>query len=380
MLAFGFNLVTGVPTVRPVHAVGYKGSREVTIRGTKYALPAHTVVDELNDRMYTSSLTLIGSTTDAQRHALNGRAGVEPTSSVTSVPELAHMVHSSIVQAQVADMQSGRFTAALTHSVESYRVSALDSLSTSKEFRDAVATLPTNYDELGEDGTTTGVRTQYRNFIMLYGTHYIEQVLVGGRVQLEASVETCVAFDDLVAHTDAVTAIELALADGAAQNMANFDGVYHGLAPTMSLTGGTEASMDDGGLNAWATSVHGRPQAIGYQLRDIRDAMDAGIVKTNMGRALNAYYAEVSASSNVAAQDTGSGSGDSSGSGSGSGESQSGRVEVTVAPDDDGVGCVPITNAASWSRVGGGTGLNMLMRACVVSFCALLVSALSVGV
>ena len=59
-----------------------------------------------------------------------------------------------------------------------------------------------------------------------YGTHYVDQVVVGGRVELEASVETCVTFAALQAHTDGVTAIELALADGAATGMESFDGVY----------------------------------------------------------------------------------------------------------------------------------------------------------
>ena len=91
----------------------------------------------------------------------------------------------------------------------------------------------------------------------------MEKVLVGGQVDLEATIETCVDVPTLRGNVDAVTAIELALADGAAEGMADFSGVYHGLAPTMRLRGGTEASMDSGGLSAWATSVHTRPLAIG---------------------------------------------------------------------------------------------------------------------
>ena len=222
---------------------------------------------------------------------------------------------------------------------------------------------------------------------------------MGGQVDLEATIETCVDVPTLRGNVDAVTAIELALADGAAEGMADFSGVYHGLAPTMRLRGGTEASMDSRGLSAWATSVHTRPQAIGcvqctaavggcfdvclpphvrvcthrYTLRDIRDAVSVAAVKANLGQyvihnqpAVRAWcahlwlvcvcvaraggFAQLHSDRSHVARALQAYYDEAAAPAATSGSTVGGRTDVTVAPDGDGVGCTEAKNAAASGR------------------------------
>ncbi|XP_034543371.1 perforin-1-like [Notolabrus celidotus] len=94
--------------------------------------------------------------------------------------------HSAVYNFAAAKSREDRYTfsshmALCAH--YSYRVSNSPALSS--EFSKDIATLPMNYN--------SATRAQYKQIIQTYGTHYIRQALLGGRLRRVTSTRTCLS-------------------------------------------------------------------------------------------------------------------------------------------------------------------------------------------
>lgn len=120
-----------------------------------------------------------------------------------------------------------------------------------------------------------------------YGTHYITGVVLGGRVELTASAQLCEALE-LFDRPDVVGALEVALAAGGeVEAVEALVGTYAELSRSTAVVGGSRATLEGQGLEAWAESVvesGGEVEVIGVRLAPITDAMSDTGARAFVGR------------------------------------------------------------------------------------------------
>uniref|UniRef100_A0A671LIP7 Uncharacterized protein n=1 Tax=Sinocyclocheilus anshuiensis TaxID=1608454 RepID=A0A671LIP7_9TELE len=192
---------------------------------------------------------------------------------------------------------SKQLSSALHHSVDSlmksstYRVADHPELST--EFSRHLQRLPTQYDE--------ETKPLYRRTIDTYGTHYIRQVHLGGRVRRVTAFRTCLATLKGLSETDIKNCLNIELKDyfGVPSNNMSM-GFYQGFMTHKIEVLGGEKYFPDLVLNQspaeaysnWVKSLHDNPEVISYPIFPLYHLVADPEVSANLKRAVTAYIDE----------------------------------------------------------------------------------------
>lgn len=187
----------------------------------------------------------------------------------------------------------------------SYRLTDHPELST--EFSKHLQRLPTQYDDIA--------KPLYRRTIDTYGTHYIRQVHLGGRVRRATAFRTCLATLKGFSETEIKNClnIELKMALGFLPANVSFSnkcsqifkddismGFYRGfMTHKIEVLGGEKYFPDlvlhqspaDAYLN-WMMSLHDNPDVISYAIFPLHHLVTDPEVSANLRRAVTEYIEE----------------------------------------------------------------------------------------
>ncbi|MEQ2201752.1 hypothetical protein XENOCAPTIV_017468 [Xenoophorus captivus] len=213
--------------------------------------------------------------------------------------------HSSVYNFASERTIEDRYTFSM-HSVTcahyGFRVSSTPSLSS--EFKTHLSSLPSQY--------TSTTAAAYKDVLNTYGTHYIRQVHLGGRMRRVTSSRTCLSSLNWLTSDAVHSCLSKGVAVGLGkiklssvstscskvlQNYNSFTGYASGLHQHYTeVSGGNGWSgefaisqNDSTGFSTWLKSLKDHPDVVSYSLRPLYELMPSNSQKSGMKVAIQQY-------------------------------------------------------------------------------------------
>nr|XP_046227201.1 perforin-1-like [Scatophagus argus]XP_046227208.1 perforin-1-like [Scatophagus argus] len=215
--------------------------------------------------------------------------------------------HSNVYKFATARTREDRYSF-ITHRITCthyhYRVSSRPPLSS--EFSQDLANLPSHYDDSTKD--------QYKNLVLTYGTHYIRQVCLGGRLRRVSAARTCLStlngFSESKVHSCLSEGINIGLGVGVSGSQQSCDTVLQNRDLSNSfnasvhqhytdLVGGIgwsgEFSLNHSnsqGYKNWLDTLKDHPDIVSYSLRPMWELAPNETQKAGIQAAIEQYLAD----------------------------------------------------------------------------------------
>ncbi|KAJ8286675.1 hypothetical protein GJAV_G00041870 [Gymnothorax javanicus] len=188
-----------------------------------------------------------------------------------------------------------------------YRYRVLDSPPLSLEFRRQLDSLPQEYN--------LNNRYLYKRFINTYGTHYIQQVSLGGRLTRLNAIRTCLASVNSHSATEVKDCLATSFSVGLGffdpsvathqcrSLLNNYDSKMgshlHYLKHITEVIGGNNwlgevslTKVDSAGFQSWLTSLKDAPQVVSYSLFPLHELIPNPVIRENVKTAIKEYLRE----------------------------------------------------------------------------------------
>ncbi|XP_047433359.1 perforin-1-like [Mugil cephalus] len=212
--------------------------------------------------------------------------------------------HSNIYNFAKQRSSEDRFsfsTQRLSCSHYSYRVSKKPPLSS--EFSKDLADLPSSYNSYTKD--------EYNQLIAIYGTHYIRQVYLGGRLRRITAARICLSrlngFTEDEVHSCLSLGFSVGLGKLASSSLGSCTSVVQNRGRSVAFGGGLhqhyteveggsgwlgEFSLtheDSSGFHNWMSSLKDHPGVVSYSLRPLYELISSESRKAGMKAAIEQY-------------------------------------------------------------------------------------------
>ena len=289
-LGCGYNSLGGQPVIEalrlPITELTYSMNKTIFIAGTGYTIPdqVYVISDPTTDSESTAELyTSVESVEQSLLGSLT--AGF-------SLPLHIPGMFSISTQATFftsKSTQSASYTAFTNLRVKSWKAVMLSATpSLSPNFLQTLSTLPTTFNSTS--------CPSFKQFINLYGTHCLYQVLFGGSVSMTSSFS--------ISHYSSSTAesIELdlntqfflltfggTLSSSQQQQLSSLNAIY---SSSINLVGGNPSFYQPSEWTQWANTVPSNPIPVSMDMRLIADIVPSSYqLKTALTDAIEAYLA-----------------------------------------------------------------------------------------
>eukprot|EP00747_Dinoflagellata_sp_TGD_P215243 gnl/TRDRNA2_/TRDRNA2_87955_c0_seq1.p1 gnl/TRDRNA2_/TRDRNA2_87955_c0~~gnl/TRDRNA2_/TRDRNA2_87955_c0_seq1.p1 ORF type:complete len:488 (+),score=61.58 gnl/TRDRNA2_/TRDRNA2_87955_c0_seq1:210-1466(+) len=280
-LGKGYDITNGDFKVS-VATLTFQGAK-TKAGNTIYQYPREAQIQEVHESITRESVSIFKSTTSFQSY----RASQLGVSGSVRIAALEANAASTIQLAQKLDSEMVRLERKRERPLYGLN---LEVVTLDPKMQHAIANLSETYEA-----------REYRAFIGVYGTHYVQQMVLGGLIHQETYLDACWLQRT---RTDMVETAAKAKFDatimGAGSKMNAALSVHHtdeSEVVAMSSTMVDASTVIKGGDHelagqeeAWMQSVEKKPWVISFTLKPIEDLLASRAIRDNYARAIQDYY------------------------------------------------------------------------------------------